>query len=209
MHHSILEIVDHLQRYQIPSVKAGNILNEGLDLKIAEIPLNNIFLDEEERKVYGIALQAAFFLWNDSLTKAHDILQDPLIYDRNVTGDYWHALVHRREGDYHNSKNWFPPVHPIHEELNNKVREYLQLDSQVHSLQDRELKASLQTLSQQPSWDPSLFVDIVEEGVKEGLGLVTTAILTKIQWIEIELLLNFTCKNVFGCGIFELDPSFK
>lgn len=203
MHHSISEIVELLQQRPMPSVRPDIIWNERLDRKIAAMPLKKIFSEDDERKVYGLALQAAFFLWNDSLSKAHDVLQDPLIYDRNETGDYWHAFMHRKEGDYHNSKMWFPAAHPIHLELQTKVREYLQ----TQAWEDSEWKASLQKLSEQPAWNPSLLVDIVEKHVKKGLDHEISTILTNIQWLELELLLDFTCKKALGCGISEMVSS--
>lgn len=44
---------------------------------------------------------------NDDLGSAHPLSQalegDPL-------ADYWHAIIHRREGDYNNSRYWFNRV---------------------------------------------------------------------------------------------------
>ncbi|MEC2075676.1 hypothetical protein [Metabacillus fastidiosus] len=203
MHKSVLDIIELLQERPVSSVRPDIIWSERLDTKIAAMPLKKLFPEDNEEKVYGLALQAAFFILNDSLSKAHDVLQDPLVYDKNETGDYWHALMHRKEGDYNNSKNWFPPVHPIHEQLNSKMREYLE----IQSVQDGGLQASLQKLSEQSTWDPSLFVDVVEEEVKKGFSDEARTILNNIQWIELELLLDFTCKHAFGKGIAELAPS--
>jgi len=180
------------------SIGPSIIWNERLDRQITAIPLDRIFSDE--KKVYGIALQAAFLIYNDSLSKGHDVLQDPIIYDRNETGDYWHALMHRKEGDYNNAKHWFPSTHPIHEELNSRVKEYLQ----TQSVQNEELKDSLATLSEQSAWNPSFFVNIVEKYVKKGLDEETSTILNNIQRIELELLLDYTCEKALGRSFSKL-----
>jgi len=55
--------------------------------------------------------RAALYLWNDDLDKAHKIAQDI----ENSTGSLLHAIMHRREPDYSNSKYWYRHVgsHPI------------------------------------------------------------------------------------------------
>ena len=49
---------------------------------------------------------------NDDLDSAHGLAQS---LEGNPTADYWHAIVHRREGDYGNAKYWFARVgaHPV------------------------------------------------------------------------------------------------
>ena len=54
-------------------------------------------------------------IWNDDIPAAHPIAQDI----ENASGSYWHAIVHRREGDYANAKYWFRRAgqHPVLAEL--------------------------------------------------------------------------------------------
>ncbi len=65
-------------------------------------------LTEEIAATTGPATaKAGLYLLNDDLPRAHALAQsvegDPL-------GDYWHALIHRREGDYDNARYWFGRV---------------------------------------------------------------------------------------------------
>ena len=57
------------------------------------------------------ALKAALLLWNDDLGSAHKIAQD--IADD--TGSLIHAVMHRRETEYLNSKYWLRRAgdHPV------------------------------------------------------------------------------------------------
>ena len=54
-------------------------------------------------------------IWNDDIPAAHPIAQDI----ENDTGSYWHAIVHRREGDFSNARYWFRRAgrHPVLAEL--------------------------------------------------------------------------------------------
>ena len=55
-------------------------------------------------------LQAGLWLYVDQLDRAHAVSQAM----DSPTGAFWHAIVHRREGDFSNSKYWYRRVghHP-------------------------------------------------------------------------------------------------
>jgi hypothetical protein len=48
------------------------------------------------------AMLAGLWLWHDALEESHAISQGL----SDATGSYWHAIMHRREGDFSNSKYW-------------------------------------------------------------------------------------------------------
>ncbi|MEM9753727.1 MAG: hypothetical protein AAF916_10125 [Planctomycetota bacterium] len=48
-------------------------------------------------------LLAGLFLYADDLDTAHGHAQD----DATPTGSFWHAIVHRREGDFDNARYWY------------------------------------------------------------------------------------------------------
>jgi len=54
-----------------------------------------------------VTVKAGLHLWNDDLPSSHALVQ-PLSSD--PLGSYWHALVHRREGDWNNAQYWFAQV---------------------------------------------------------------------------------------------------
>jgi hypothetical protein len=49
------------------------------------------------------AALAGLWLWHDWLDESHTLSQS--IHDS--TGSFWHAVMHRREGDFSNSKYWY------------------------------------------------------------------------------------------------------
>jgi hypothetical protein len=48
-------------------------------------------------------LQAGIWLLVDDIERSHEVCQA----DSTATGSYWHAIVHRREGDFGNSLYWY------------------------------------------------------------------------------------------------------
>jgi hypothetical protein len=58
---------------------------------------------------------AGLWLYVDDLQRSHTVSQTLT----SATGSYWHAIMHRREGDFPNAKYWYSHVghHPIIEEL--------------------------------------------------------------------------------------------
>ena len=48
-------------------------------------------------------LVGALWLWHDDLETSHGIFQDA----DTPTGSLWHAILHRREGDFGNAKYWY------------------------------------------------------------------------------------------------------
>src|SRR5436305_15294769 len=49
------------------------------------------------------AMLAGLWLWHDWLDQSHTISQAV----GSATGSFWHAIMHRREADFSNSKYWY------------------------------------------------------------------------------------------------------
>ena len=86
-------------------------LNE-IENKMAKVLANAKLLESDAQKV-----RCACLLWHDHLEESHEISQD--LHDAD--GCFLHAIMHRREPDYPNSKYWFnrtedhPAYSGIHE----------------------------------------------------------------------------------------------
>ncbi len=64
-------------------------------------------------------LLAALWLWQDYLTESHELSQSV----ETATGSYWHAILHRREGDFSNAKYWYARAagHPAYPSFANNA----------------------------------------------------------------------------------------
>jgi hypothetical protein len=60
----------------------------------------------------GTGVKAGLHLLNYDLDRCHDLAQDR---EGTSTFDYWHAILHRREGDFGNAKYWLTRTgpHPV------------------------------------------------------------------------------------------------
>lgn len=59
----------------------------------------------------AVGLLAGLWLWHDRLDESHRLSQDLA----SPTGSFWHAIMHRREGDFSNAKYWYARcrTHPV------------------------------------------------------------------------------------------------
>ena len=63
----------------------------------------------------GASTRLALHLLNDDIDRAHKIAQDN---EGDMTSDLCHAVLHRREGEYWNSKLWYDLIkHPLIEQV--------------------------------------------------------------------------------------------
>ncbi len=105
-------------------------------------------------------VKAGLHLWNDDIDRCHSIAQA----HATPEGNYWHAILHRREPDYSNSKYWYRRVgeHAIFSDLR----------------------------ATWPEWDPLAFVDWCQATAR-GTNGKPREWLEEIQAREMERLLAF------------------
>ena len=97
------------------------------------------------------AMLAGLWLWHDGLHESHEISQKLT----SSTGSFWHAIMHRREGDFSNAKYWYARCrhHPVLAEI------------PVHAESSVQLLRGLREVERvtRSGWDADAYVDLVEQ----------------------------------------------
>jgi len=118
---------------------------------------------------------AALALWNDHLAAAHAVFQN----DESPNGSLWHAILHRREGDFSNSKYWLARAgrHPVYEVLG-------ELAAEAVSPAER---GSIFSAVLRGGWNAAALVDAVRQ-VSASNDPTTRSIAVRLQRLEWQAL---------------------
>ncbi len=158
-----------------------------LPLPVASLTLEVAFEHHpgNVQATFGKACVAAAYLYLDHWDTAHRLAQNL----PTAEGSYWHAIIHRREPDYWNSKYWFRQVgdHPIFPELAEAVRALPQAET---------LAAIVQKVTANGRWDPFAFVDACEQASQQGDAMVQAC--EQIQMVEFQLLFKYCYQRATG-----------
>ena len=151
-----------------PRSRPGVLDTKALDARLEEA-LNHTRLADESRQL----TRALVLLWHDHLDAAHTLAQEV----EDADGSFVHAIMHRREPDFGNSKYWWHRVgrHACFPEIAKRVK--ASLDSKGGD----KLSARLMP---QGNWDPMAFVDACAKASPQD------KLLREIQRIETEVLLE-------------------
>jgi len=130
------------------------------------------------------AVRAGLLLWADRFEASHAVSQDL----ETAEGSYWHAILHRREPDFSNSKYWFRRVgaHPVFAGL-------LELGGKAAGSQ----RSVWSQVIRGGTWDPFHFVDLCE-ACERGAKAALRGDLEEIQAGEMELLLEHCYRRASG-----------
>lgn len=74
-----------------------------LAMKLLDGVTSSQLFDAPTSTAHADGALAGLWLWHDGLAESHAISQ--AMHD--ATGSFWHAIMHRREGDFSNSKYWY------------------------------------------------------------------------------------------------------
>lgn len=147
------EVVEKLRaRETLPPLYPMRPWDESLSHQIIETGNEALFgtLSSGAAATMMDACRAGLLLWNDDLDRSHDIAQGIA----NATGSFWHAIMHRREGDAANSHYWWRRTgsHPAFDDVYSEAMSVLENES---SGEAQEFAA---TLKRAGTWVPMEFV---------------------------------------------------
>jgi hypothetical protein len=119
----------------------------------------------------AMAMLAGLWLWQDWLDESHVISQSL----DNPSGSFWHAIMHRREGDFSNSKYWYRRVgsHVVFDAIAANVGAIL-----------NPLPADKSLLRLvRGGWNPDALVDLAEElDRRPDARLAAFVAVQKLEW---------------------------
>jgi hypothetical protein len=131
------------------------------------------------------AVLSGLWLRHDWLDESHGISQKLT----NPTGSFWHAIMHRREGDFSNSKYWYDRIddHPLLPTLATRAGDVINpfpADKDVFRITAN-------------GWNPNAFVDLVEQ-VYDQPNDPRRAVAVAIQEIEWQCLFDHCTRAASG-----------
>ena len=131
------------------------------------------------------SMLAGLWLWHDWLDSSHVISQSV----HTASGSLWHAIMHRREGDFSNAKYWLARCreHPVFRAMAPYAGDIL-----------NPLPADKMLLRLgKNGWDPEAFVDFVEEMASKPKDPRRNAavMLQKLEW---RLLFDYCTRAATG-----------
>lgn len=131
------------------------------------------------------AILSGLYLWHDLLDESHKVSQSL----HTASGSMWHAIMHRREGDFSNSKYWYAKCenHPILPTLAAQANDAI-----------NPFPADVQVLKlTHNGWDSDAFVDLVQR-VHKAPGDPRYKLAVALQQLEWRLLFDHCTRAASG-----------
>ena len=131
------------------------------------------------------ACHAGLWLLHGFLDESHALSQQI----DTPSGSFWHAIMHRREGDFSNSKYWYARCasHPSLAVLG------VQAPRLINTMPaDKSLLRLIAT-----GWDPNAFVDLVEQ-VHDSVNDPRHAAAVALQRLEWQVLFDECARRAAG-----------
>jgi hypothetical protein len=131
------------------------------------------------------AMLAGLWLWHDWLDESHTISQGL----ENATGSFWHAIMHRREGDFSNSKYWYRRVgaHPSFSVIAANAADLVNPEPADKSVFRLIVNG----------WDPFAFVDLIE-AIHLKPNDMRRPLAVSLQRLEWRMLFDFCTRQAVG-----------
>ena len=162
-----------------------DVLAGGIEMRLSALTLQSVLSKKPVDESSAACVLAGLWLWHDYLDSAHKIVQ---AIDTS-SGSFWHAIIHRREGDFWNSKYWFAKC------ANHPILPILAVNASA-ALNPYPADASLLKLTHN-GWDSDAFVDLIEE-VHQSPDDPRFPLCIQLQQLEWRLLFDSDLRTASG-----------
>lgn len=123
---------------------------------------------------------AGLWLLEGDLDASHELSQKW----ETPTGSYWHAIMHRREGDFGNSKYWYRRIrkHPAAEYFQELFQSKI-----AYSEHTKELANKKELMPFLESW-----VDLNQKAVRNNTDPKLASAVSQLAWLEWQIVMHHT-----------------
>jgi len=169
--------------------------HEAARAKLTKLRAKDVIGREPVDAAMASACLAGLWLYHDFLDESHALSQEI----HTTTGSFWHAIMHRREGDFGNSKYWWNRVgnHPAFDTLHGVARNEFRLNPSGPNDPTRDMPpGDILVLLAAPRWDPLRFVDLCEKGCNGRVELAKACLV--LQTREWEVLFDYGFRAARG-----------
>jgi hypothetical protein len=157
---------------------------------LAELSIEAVFGPSlSDAHAARLALGGAALLYDD-LDGCHTAAQAV----EEPTANFWHAVMHRREGDFENSKYWWrrAGTHPVFADVFAAAMPVLK------AAVGRDAAEFRGKLERAGEWDAFAFTDLCRACVEKRASKATADLARRLQMLELNALLGFTVKKAMG-----------
>ncbi|QNK56657.1 hypothetical protein [Paenibacillus sp. PAMC21692] len=187
MKEELLTIVKRLdERRETAPLSPAQVWDASLDEDIVKLGKKHPPANKQD-----IALMAGLHLRNDSLDRSHSYAQQ---IEDDATGSYWHAIMHRMEQDFWNSKYWFRQAgrHSVKERTRSAIAKWLSTQPGLDDLSSAPIVNALKRFRDDDGWNTDDFVDIISMQESGKATEDTRLLLEELQRIELMELFRYT-----------------
>ena len=151
--------------------------------------------------IHGHLVRNALYQKNDDLDAAHQICQWVGESSSLPEISYWHGIIHRREPDIHNARNWFQKAQGLaaNDVLYQAIYSHLQRAIQIPNYGEARDTAYQfrQHLQNHGTWDALYFLNLCELYL-QNKDPNLQKLLEDIQAIEFKTLFHWTFQKALG-----------
>jgi len=167
-----------------------------VEARLARLKIDDLVDGEEPNdRSMAEACLAGLWLLHNQLDRSHGLSQEI----HTPTGSLWHAIMHRREGDYDNAKYWLRQVgdHPIYAQLQKAAQVEFGPQKKPRITDSTHDFAPLDVMSLvEGDWEPKMFVDLVRAACRNRPDLQRSC--RHLQMLEWQTLFDFCLARARG-----------